>query len=89
MEDDGILYRHLVNFTVLCYILWAFGIVRGNLVYFFPFWYIVPRKIWQPWFQCRYKTNRQLYWLRGAISAWEHMYGLRDQIRLGCIGWWF
>jgi hypothetical protein len=48
MEDDGIFYGHLVHFTVSCYILWAFGIVRGNLVYFFPFWYFVPRKIWQP-----------------------------------------
>jgi hypothetical protein len=31
------------------YILGAFGIFCGNLVYFFPFWYVVPRKIWQPW----------------------------------------
>jgi hypothetical protein len=44
------------------YILWTLGpfyglllyfcdiwyIVRGNLVYIFPFWYFVPRKIWQP-----------------------------------------
>jgi hypothetical protein len=49
MEDIGILYGHFVHFTVFCYILWAFGIVRGNLVYFSPFWYFVPRKIWQPW----------------------------------------
>jgi hypothetical protein len=42
-------YGHLVHFTVFCYILWTFGMVRGNLVYFFPFWYFVPRKIWQPW----------------------------------------
>jgi hypothetical protein len=35
---------------VFCYVLWTFGVVRGNLVYFFPFWYFVPRKIWQPWF---------------------------------------
>jgi hypothetical protein len=33
----GIFYEHLVYFTVLCYVLWTFGIVRGNLVYFFPF----------------------------------------------------
>jgi hypothetical protein len=38
----------LVHFTVICYILWTSGKVRGNLVYFFPFWYFVPRKIWQP-----------------------------------------
>jgi hypothetical protein len=31
-------------------ILLTFGKVRGNLVYFSPFWYVfVPRKIWQPW----------------------------------------
>jgi hypothetical protein len=36
-------------FTVFCYILWTFGTVRGNLAYIFPFWYFVPRKIWQPW----------------------------------------
>jgi hypothetical protein len=38
-----------VHFTVFCYILWTFGMVRGNLVHIFPFWYFVPRKIWQPW----------------------------------------
>jgi hypothetical protein len=26
-------------------------VIFGNLVYFSPFWYIVSRKIWQPWFQ--------------------------------------
>jgi hypothetical protein len=26
-----------------------FGIFYDYLVYFFPFWYVVPRKIWQPW----------------------------------------
>jgi hypothetical protein len=37
MEDVGILFGYLVHFTVFCYILWTFGIVRGNLVYFFRF----------------------------------------------------
>jgi hypothetical protein len=37
MEDVGIFYGHLVHFTVFCYILWTFGIVRGNLVYFSTF----------------------------------------------------
>jgi hypothetical protein len=49
MEDVGIFYGHSVHFTVLCYILWTFGVVRGNLVSFSPFWYFAPRKIWQPW----------------------------------------
>jgi hypothetical protein len=30
MEDDGMFYGHLVHFTVFCYILWTFGIVRGT-----------------------------------------------------------
>jgi hypothetical protein len=34
MEDVGIFYGHLVNLTVFCYILWTFGIVCSNLVYF-------------------------------------------------------
>jgi hypothetical protein len=48
MEEVAMFYGHLVHFTVFCYILWTFGVVRGILVYFFPFWYFVPRKIWQP-----------------------------------------
>jgi hypothetical protein len=48
LKDVGIFYGYLVHFTVFCYILWTFGIARGNLVYFFAFWYFVPRKIWQP-----------------------------------------
>jgi hypothetical protein len=51
MEDAGMyivltfgqFHGHLVHFMVLWYILWSFGI-------FSPFWCIVPRKIWQPWF---------------------------------------
>jgi hypothetical protein len=50
MEDVGIFYVHLVHVMVFCYILWTFGIVCGNVEYFSPFWYFVPRKIWQPWF---------------------------------------
>jgi hypothetical protein len=51
MEDVGVFYGHLVQFTVFCYILWTLGLVRGNLVCFFPFRYFVPRKIRQPWSQ--------------------------------------
>jgi hypothetical protein len=28
------------------------GILCGQLVRLSPFWYVVPRKIWQPWLQC-------------------------------------
>jgi hypothetical protein len=41
MEEGGIFYGQLVHFTVFCYILWTFGKVCGNLVYFsrFGIWY--------------------------------------------------
>jgi hypothetical protein len=35
-------------FSAIWHILWAFGIFGGYLGMFFPFWYVVPRKIWQP-----------------------------------------
>jgi hypothetical protein len=44
-------------FYGLLYILWAFGKVSDNLVYFSPFWYFVLRKIWHPCLKC--ETNRQ------------------------------
>jgi hypothetical protein len=39
--------------TAIWYILWPFGTFCGHLVYIFPFWYVVPRKLWQPWFGWR------------------------------------
>jgi hypothetical protein len=44
MEDVGIIYGHLVHFTVFCYISWAFGIVCGNLVYFSPIFLFCTKK---------------------------------------------
>jgi hypothetical protein len=44
----------ILRSIVIC-ILLTFGIVRGNLVYFPPFWYFVPRKIWQPCSRIRLK----------------------------------
>jgi hypothetical protein len=48
MEDDAIFYVHLVHFTVFCYILWTFGIVRGNLVYFSHFSILYQEKSGNP-----------------------------------------
>jgi hypothetical protein len=47
MEDVGICHVRLVYFTAVWYILWPFNIFYGCLVCFSPFWYFVPRKIWQ------------------------------------------
>jgi hypothetical protein len=40
--------KAVVNFFDIWSILQLFGILYGHLVYFSPFWYFVPRKIWQP-----------------------------------------
>jgi hypothetical protein len=51
MENLGIFYDHLDYFRAIVIFLWQFGIFCGNLVYFSPFWYFGPRKIWQPWLE--------------------------------------
>jgi hypothetical protein len=59
MKDIGIFYGHWVNFTAS----WLFGI-------FFPFGYVVARKIWQPCFDKKntYATDSRLN-LPGADPA--------------------
>jgi hypothetical protein len=49
MEDVGMFNVHLVHFTAMSHILLIFGIFHGYLV-FSPFWYVIARKMWQPWF---------------------------------------
>jgi hypothetical protein len=46
-------YCHLVYF-------WSFCTFYGYLVYFFTIWYVVSRKIWQPWFQVDSTMNHTL-----------------------------
>jgi hypothetical protein len=48
MKDVGIFYGHLVHFTVFCFILWTFGIVHGNLVYFSHFGGLYQEKSGNP-----------------------------------------
>jgi hypothetical protein len=48
MEDDGMFYRHLVHFTVFCFILWTFGTVCGYLVYFSRFGIFYQEKSGNP-----------------------------------------
>jgi hypothetical protein len=54
MEDVDIFYGHFVYFC-------PFGLFCGHLVYlvclfsiFSPFWYVVPRKIWQPYWEAKF-----------------------------------
>jgi hypothetical protein len=48
LENVDIFYGHLEYFMEIWDILWPFGTFCIHLVHFFPFWYHVPRKIWQP-----------------------------------------
>jgi hypothetical protein len=48
MEGVGKLCVQLVYLMDTWHILWPLGIFYGYLVCFSPFWYVIPRKIWQP-----------------------------------------
>jgi hypothetical protein len=48
----------VVYFTTIWYTLKPFSIYCGHLVYFLPFWYIVPRNIWQPWYTYICRENQ-------------------------------
>jgi hypothetical protein len=49
MEDVGIFYGHLVNIPANWHILWPLPrYIRPRFGTFYPFWYIVRRRIWQP-----------------------------------------
>jgi hypothetical protein len=52
----GLFQGHLVYFEAVLSTLWPFGI-------FFPFWYVAPRKIWQPCLRPyrRFKPKRFLF----------------------------
>jgi hypothetical protein len=39
----------LPYFMAMWYIFPRFGTFLPVLVHFCPFWYVVPRKLWQPW----------------------------------------
>jgi hypothetical protein len=42
IENVGIFYIHFEYFNVLWHILRQWGILCGSLVYFRPFWYVLP-----------------------------------------------
>jgi hypothetical protein len=66
MDNLGIFYDHLVYFTAIGNILFPFCIFCGDFVYFSPFWYFGPRKIWQPCFkrvELIQKTTVKLSWI--------------------------
>jgi hypothetical protein len=79
MKDVGIVYGELVYFMViryLCFVtirysLWSFGIS-------FPFWYAVPRKIWQRFLE-RFVPAKRIDSLYATV--WRACYLESRQIR--------
>jgi hypothetical protein len=49
IKGVGKVYGHSEYLTLISYFLWWFGILCGYFGTLFPFWYVVQRKIWQPW----------------------------------------
>jgi hypothetical protein len=82
MENLGIFYDHLVYFSTIENILCPFGIFCGHLVYFYPFWYFVPRKIWQFVSETSYRVNAQLCQLNKMINTGREIFDLKNEIRL-------
>jgi hypothetical protein len=85
MQDVGIFYGHLVHFTVFCYILLTFGIVCGNLVYFYRFGILYQEKSGNPAREhqigqidkriCSYCTPALSYILfRFNVQTWDRCY---------------
>jgi hypothetical protein len=62
LRPFGTLYGHLAYFVANCYILWLFSM-------FFPFWYVVPRKIWQPWSILRAPARASLQKISASINC--------------------
>jgi hypothetical protein len=60
MEDVCIFHGHLVHFTVFCYILWTFGIVRGNLVIFSRFGILYQEKSGNPGWKMNFSSLKML-----------------------------
>jgi hypothetical protein len=51
MENVGIhTLLHFEYVTAIWFILWPLDIFSSVFWYFSPFWYVVLRRIWQPWF---------------------------------------
>jgi hypothetical protein len=73
----GEFYGHLVNFMAIWCTLWSFGI-------FFPLWYVVPRKIWQPRSKFGAVKNLIRSW---ALRRPEVFQGQMSVLNLGSILW--
>jgi hypothetical protein len=48
MEVVGKFYSQLVNFPAIWYILCPFGKIFPVSIYFYTYWYVDSKTIWQP-----------------------------------------
>jgi hypothetical protein len=71
IENVGIFYGQCFYLLAKRYIVWSIGTFCGHFVYFFPFWYALPRKIWQP---CA------VSWVLSSLTVVR-----RDSLRLGFV----
>jgi hypothetical protein len=76
MKDCGKFYCNFVYVIDILYILWSFCIFCGHFAIFLTFWYVAPRKIWQPWSRldlwgARLHINKhQVAWPQGRVARW-------------------
>jgi hypothetical protein len=70
MTYVGIFYSHLVFFIAIWYILWPFGIIYGNWVYFHNFGMLCPGISGNPCPQS--KRNPIFIWIVSWIKSGKH-----------------
>jgi hypothetical protein len=66
-------WKLLVYFMTIWYSLWPFGVFFGPLVNFSPFWYVAPRKIWQPCARLKFWIN---FWIF-VFRFWRRHFGAK------------
>jgi hypothetical protein len=68
---------YLVYFMVIWHMLWSFGI-------FFPFWFVLPSKIWQPWLSAPPHSREPIVPAEDVVNKTKKRFIFRPpKIRLG------
>jgi hypothetical protein len=60
--------KMLVKFMAIWSILLPFRIFCGHFGIFYPFWYVAPRKIWQPWWKLGQNNNKGVSHLTSRVA---------------------
>jgi hypothetical protein len=98
MEDVGIFNLPFGLFcgnSVYFVAIWYTYVRYGYLVIFSPFWYFVPRKIWQPWHLCgcRRRGHHVRVWCCIAVSMNGLSWSLAEpefwgRLKISVSWWW-